>query len=737
MPASSRRTAASETEALLGGPRNHRAARGPSTIRAPTLTEMDLDAILGAQARALVLVDELAHSNAPGSRHPKRYMDVEELLAAGIDVYTTLNIQHVESLNDVVAGITRIRVRETVPDGVIDRADDIEIIDRNTGGSDPPPEGGQGLCAASGGAGDQALFPARQSDRTTRTGACAARRSGSTRRWSTICRRTPSAGPWAANERVLGLHVSGEPGGIAVVRQARRMADRLRAPWTAIHVETSRAARAGEPVRDRLAEALRLAAKLGAEVVTNPGQDVADVVLQYARANNFTHILVAKSDQPGWLDFLRGSVTYRLIRKSGGINVHVIAQQPDVVTDPAPRPAPVRPPIRISEYGGSLAFVAGALAVALVLRQTLAVSSLTLVFLMAVLGSAISYGLWPSLFACLLSVLAYNFFFLPPLYTFVICRPGERGRAVLLRAGRRGDRQQPRRPGVRAQAISPPTARARTTEELYQFSRKLAGIVAAGRSALGYRATRWRLMLKLQAWCCCCRTRTIPKRSRCAPAIPPEDSARRGRPRRRQAWCWQPQAAPPVGAPTRCPAPNACSLPWGTGRGAARRRSASIREKPRLDRTGVLLTPDQRRLLDALSDQAAVWRSNACTARRGCRPRQAAGRDRTPARGAAHLDLARPAHAARLHPRRRQQPRDATMARSSTRPSPWRIAAHHPGGGRAAQPLCCQPARHDPAGERRRWQLRLALSRPISARRWAARTGPRGRKGAGRPYAST
>src|ERR1700712_616749 len=222
------------------------------------LAEMDMDAILTRNPR-LVLVDELAHTNAPGSRHPKRYLDVEELLAAGIDVYTTLNIQHVESLNDVVAGITRIRVRETVPDSIIDRADEMEVIDLT------PQDLIQRLK-------DGKIYVAYQAERAVKhyfmPGNLAALRELALRRTAQrvddqmvdYMRTNSISGPWGASDRVL-VHVDGGLGSAALVRQARRIADGLRGPWTAIHVESGGL---GEQNRQTgIADAMRLAERLG------------------------------------------------------------------------------------------------------------------------------------------------------------------------------------------------------------------------------------------------------------------------------------------------------------------------------------------------------------------------------------------------------------------------------------------------------------------------------------------
>src|SRR5579871_2805117 len=237
-----------DTEALLDGleiiPRREIDYKGHR------LAEMDLDAIL-ARRPQLVLVDELAHSNAPGSRHPKRYLDVEELIAAGIDVFTTLNIQHVESLNDVVARITRIRVRETVPDNVLDRADDIEVVDLAPGDLIQRLREGK-------------VYVPQQAERAVRhyfqPGNLTALRELALRRTAqrvdeqmvSYMQAHAIGGPWPAGERLL-VGVNGASGGAALVRLARRMADRLKSPWTALHVETPREARADESERAQVA----------------------------------------------------------------------------------------------------------------------------------------------------------------------------------------------------------------------------------------------------------------------------------------------------------------------------------------------------------------------------------------------------------------------------------------------------------------------------------------------------
>src|ERR1700730_3415443 len=240
-----------ETEALLAG--LELIARRRVDYKGRALEEMDLDAILRRRP-LLVLVDDLAHTNAPGSRHPKRYLDVEELLAAGIDVYTTLNIQHVESLNDVVAQITRIRVRETVPDSIIDRADEIEVADLT------PEDLMQRLREGK-------VYVRDQAQRALRhyflPGNLAALRELALRRTAqrvdeqmlTYMQAHAISGPWAAGERLL-VCVSENPISAQLVRQTRRIADQLKAKWTALYVETSRHHRLSEVDRDRIAEPL-------------------------------------------------------------------------------------------------------------------------------------------------------------------------------------------------------------------------------------------------------------------------------------------------------------------------------------------------------------------------------------------------------------------------------------------------------------------------------------------------
>ena len=457
-----------ETASLLEGlellPRRQIEYRGK------TLAEMDLDGLL-ARHPALALIDELAHSNAPGSRHPKRYMDVDELLAAGIDVWTTLNIQHVESLNDVVARITRIRVRETVPDSVLDRADEIEVVDLT------PDDLLQRLREG------KVYVPqtaARALEHYFSPGNLTALRELALRR---TAQRVDAQlldhmqahairGPWPAGERILVAVGTGATGA-ALARYGRRAAERLHAPWTVLHVETAARAELSETTRNRIADTLRLAERLGAEAVTIPGSDVAGDILSYARERNFSHIVLGSPSSRGLLARWRGSTTLDLIARAGDLPVHVVGGDEDKPTREPAAPAPAGE-VKPWPYLATTGIVATAVLAGLGLQLVMTVGNISLVFLTAVLAAAAAYGLWPSLYACVISMLAYNFFFLPPIYTFTIADP-ENVVALfffLVAALIAGNLAA----GMRAQTLAA-RGRANTTVELHRFSRKLAGIL--------------------------------------------------------------------------------------------------------------------------------------------------------------------------------------------------------------------------------------------------------------------
>src|SRR5450631_578457 len=483
-----------ETEALLDG--LEVMPRLSVDYKGRVLQEMDLDALL-ARRPQLALVDELAHTNAPGSRHPKRYMDVDELISAGIDVYTTLNVQHIESLNDVVARITRIRVRETVPDSIIDKADDIELIDLT------PDDLIQRLK-------DGKVYVPHQAERALEhyfsPGNLTALRELALRRTAervdeqllNHMQANAIAGPWAAGERIL-VCVSEDPRAAGLVRYTKRLADRLHAPWTAISIETRRSLQLTDEQRDRLADTLRLAEALGGEAITIPGvgRRIADDVIGFAHANNVTQIIIGKSTRSWWFELMRGSVVHDLVRRAGNISVNVIAGE-ELAAEPVPKKTvrtAVRPePFDPGPYLMALAIVAVGLGAAELIHPWFGVENVDLVFLTAVVSVAVRFGLWPSLLASVAASLCYNFFFLPPIHTFTITDPTNIAAffffmliAILVSnlAAR-----------VRSQAVSA-IGRVRTTESLYAFSRKLAGTATLD-DVLWASAYQIALMLKVR-----------------------------------------------------------------------------------------------------------------------------------------------------------------------------------------------------------------------------------------------
>ncbi|TPN80717.1 sensor histidine kinase KdpD [Mesorhizobium sp. CU2] len=576
-----------ETQALVDG--YEVIPRRLIEYRGQTLDEMDIDAIIKRRP-ALVLVDELAHTNAPGSRHPKRYLDVQEILAQGIDVYSTLNIQHVESLNDVVAQITRVRVRETVPDSIIDEADDIEVIDLTPNDLIKRLQDGKVYFPNTA---QRAIENYFSPGNLTALRELALRRTAQRVDEQLLNHMQSHAipGPWAAGERVL-VCVDAQPGGAARIRYARRLADRLRAPWTALHIDTPRLAGMSEEDKDRLARNLRLAEQLGAELTTIPGQNVAQDIVSHATANNFTHIVIGRPTRSRWRELIEGSLTYDLIRNAGDISVHVISGTERDTDAPTRRvkAAEASKPFQVWPYIFSTAYVAGALAVSTILDQFLDFRNLASVLLLAVLTSAVTFGLWPALYACFLSALAFNFFFLEPRYTLTIRDPESIvAFLVFLVVAIIASNLTAR---VQRQAVAA-RSRARATEDIYSFSKKLAG---AGTLDDVLWATAFQIasMLKLRVVLLLPENGTITVKA----GYPPDDTlaeADLGAAR----WAWEHDRPAGRGADT-LPGAKRLYLPLRTGRTAIGVVGLDN------DKQGPLLTPEQQRLLDALADQAAV-----------------------------------------------------------------------------------------------------------------------------------
>jgi two-component system, OmpR family, sensor histidine kinase KdpD len=580
-----------ETEALLEGleivPRRHLEYRGQ------WLEEMDLDVIINRRPQ-IVLVDELAHTNVEGSRHPKRYLDVEELLSNGIDVYTTVNIQHIESLNDVVAQITHVRVRETVPDAVFDRADAVELVDLT------PDDLIQRLKEGK-------VYVPRQAERAlehffspanlTALRELALRRTAERVDEELLTEMQAHAiqGPWPAGERIL-VCISEDPRCAGLVRYSKRLADRLHGPWTALYVEGRRAVQLSEEERDRIADTLRLAESLGGEAVTLPASDrsIADDVIRYAQANNVTQIVIGKSARNRWFEILHGSVVHDLVRRSGNISVHVIAGDAIPGQPPIPkksvRAAERDDAFNLRPYAAALGAVAAALGFGVLIKTWVGVGNVDLVFLTAIVAVAVRFGLWPSLLASVAAALAYNFFFLPPIYTFTITDPANvvafgfftLVAIIVSSVAARG----------RTQAVAA-MDRARTTESLYAFSRKLAGTATLD-DVLWATAYQTALMLKVRV------VLLLPEQDSIAvkAGYPPEDILDEAD-LAAAKWAWENDRAAGRGSDT-LPGAKRLFLPMHTGRGAIGVMGIDS------DKPGPLLTPDQRRLLDALRDQGAL-----------------------------------------------------------------------------------------------------------------------------------
>ena len=462
-----------ETETQLDGleviPRRR------ETYRDRVLEEMDLDAILLRHPQ-LVLVDELAHSNAPGSRHPKRYQDVQELLAAGIDVFSTLNIQHVASLNDVVASITRVQVRETVPDSILEQADEIEVVDLT------PDDLMQRLREGKvyrGEAAERALDHYFTPSNLTALRELALRRTAQrVDEQLRQQRRVQGVSEvWAASERVM-VCINESPGAEALVRHAKRVADRLGAPWTAVYLETERSRQLNEAQRDAVAQTLRLAEQLGADTLTLPGERIASDLLHLCREHNVTQLIVSKSRRSRWFEWLHGSVVDELVRNAGNITVQVIASPARAESAAPGVAAHAEDHRRIDwghpgEYAATAVWVALATLVGIIIDRAVGMSNVSLIFLPAVLLSATRYGLLPSLFGAIASSLSYNYFLLPPLYTFTIGDPDNVLAFIAFIVVALLISHLTARTRVQAQSAR---EQARITAELLNFSRRLAGL---------------------------------------------------------------------------------------------------------------------------------------------------------------------------------------------------------------------------------------------------------------------
>ena len=401
-----------ETAALLAG--LEALPRRAVEYRGITLHEFDLDAAL-ARRPALILVDELAHTNAPGSRHTRRFQDVEELLAAGINVYTTLNVQHLESLNDVVAQITGVQVRETVPDSILDQADELELADLSA--DDLLTRLREGKVYVP----EQA---ARAIEQFFRKGNLIALRELALRRTAErvdaqmrgYMQEHGIRETWPAGERLL-VCIGPNPAGARLVRAGKRMATSLKCDWVVLYVEAP-GQRISQSDRDALVHNLQLAQELGAQTVTLSGLNPAEEVLAYARAHNATKIVVGKPTHSRWRDKLFGSMLDQLVRGSGDVDVYVITG--DVDETAARRGPLVGRPSPLAEYGRAALVVGLSTLLGFAVLRYLSLTDVAMVFLLGVALVASRYGRGPTIFASFLSIALFDFFFVPPRFTFAV-----------------------------------------------------------------------------------------------------------------------------------------------------------------------------------------------------------------------------------------------------------------------------------------------------------------------------
>lgn len=575
-----------ETEALLKGVD----ILAPRMVdyRGKSFREMDLDGLIKRRPK-IALVDELAHTNIPGSRHVKRWQDVEELLAAGIDVYSTLNIQHLESINDIVEQISGVRVRETLPDSVLSTADEIELIDlppqdlikRLEEGKVYVPEQAR-----------RAVHSFFSPGNLTALREMALRHAAERvdRQMVDYMRAHAIPGPWPARERVLVCIDAGVDAD-RLVRFAKRSAERRGAAWVAVTVETARAHALTEAEKDRIDAAMRLAIQLGGESATLQGDDVADTVLGYAREHNCTQIVVGRARKAGWFGRVGRSVTECLIDKAGDFTVVLVGGDEDA----KPKPAMPLPPPQTGwrvwlGYAVALAATAAATGVGLLIDLYLPIANISVTYLLAVMIVAMKSGLRAGIMASVSSFLSFNFFFTEPRYTFAITDIQNIMTVVffLLAAVIVSNLAARLRTQVQATRES-----ARRTTNLYEFGRKIT-------AAATLDDVLWAVVHHVAT--------TIHGKSlvlmsgeqglAIAAGYPPEDEID-DKSAGAALWAWTHGKLAGRGSPT-LPTADWLFLPLKTGRGPVGVLGVQMTEDADMP------SPAQLRLLETLADQAAV-----------------------------------------------------------------------------------------------------------------------------------
>jgi len=383
------------------------------------LEELDLDAIL-ARRPAVVLVDELAHSNAPGSRHPKRYQDVEELLDSGIDIYTTVNVQHFESLNDVLEKITGIRMQETLPDTFLDRADEVQVIDI------PLEELFERLKEGK-------VYIPKQAERAMQNffqrGNLVALRelmlTHAARKMDTellnYMRAKAISGPWPAGERLM-VCIAPSPYAKQLLRKGYQIAKDAHAEWYAVHVSTPSLKEMSDKDKAYIAEALNLGEELGAKIATLSGTDVANEILRFAREYNINHIVIGKPLHSMLFGFWKGSPASRLLHTPSEFELHLITptvEKKEIEVKPTPERLALNP----KDYLLTTLMVAGVTLLNFFLQGFINPMSLVFVYLIGTIASALLFGTGPSIFSSIMSLLTFDFFFTEPKYSLVMYHP--------------------------------------------------------------------------------------------------------------------------------------------------------------------------------------------------------------------------------------------------------------------------------------------------------------------------
>ena len=406
-----------ETEELVKGleviPR--RGAEYQSIV----LEELDLDAVL-ARRPAVVLVDELAHTNVPGSRHPKRYQDIEEILDSAIDVYTTVNVQHFESLNDVLEKITGIRMQETLPDTFLDRADEVQVIDI------PLEELFERLKEGK-------VYIPKQAERAMQNffqrGNLVALRelmlTHVAHKMGTellnYMRAKAISGPWPAGERVM-VCIAPSPYAKQLLRKGYQIAQDANAEWYAVHVSTPALKEMSDKDKGYIAEALNLAEELGAKIANLSGTDVANEILRFARDYNINHIVIGKPLHSMLLGFWKGSPASRLLHTPSEFELHLITptvEKREVEVKPATEPLPLNP----KDYLLTILMVAAVTVLNFFLQEFVNRMSLVYIYLIVTIASGLLFGTGPSIFSSVISLLTFDFFFVEPKYSFTMYHP--------------------------------------------------------------------------------------------------------------------------------------------------------------------------------------------------------------------------------------------------------------------------------------------------------------------------